>query len=400
MEILSPRHACRGCNSMFCDTQEPEVVQVEQGVVGQPSSGSIINSEDFRSIRRWGANGNDRLPGVVLLARERLLERLRGVHVSENRCKVQKAKAADLHLHHKDDFSYSSFIESSNNLPEESVSQSWQSVMPMSSMTKMLPHGLSQHALNHLSVMVFKNVEDDETSSASRECSICLEGFENGDELINLPCMHRFHSCCLLPWVECFFYGFLMDQSATVTGVLLEINEETLIMMRITPLLDEDSRSRPMDLESTQNNALAKLSLLKQGDYDTWRLRIESYIQLQDYALWEIIEDDNSFKPVARTTTNPDGTSTSTIPGTVTAEEKIQKKNDLKARSILMMTLPSEHLLTFNQYKDAKTLFESIEARFGGNEATKKTQKTLLKQMYENFSASSSESLDSIFTRL
>ncbi|GKA10241.1 hypothetical protein Tco_0689674 [Tanacetum coccineum] len=155
-----------------------------------------------------------------------------------------------------------------------------------------------------------------------------------------------------------------------------------------------------MDLESAQNNALAKLPLLKQGDYDTWRLRIESYIQLQDYALWEIIEDGNSFKPVARTTTNADGTSTSTIPGAVTAEEKIQKKNDLKARSILMMTLPSEHLLTFNQYKDAKTLFEAIEARFGGNEATKKTQKTLLKQMYENFNASSSESLDSIFTRL
>ncbi|GJV04410.1 hypothetical protein Tco_1337979 [Tanacetum coccineum] len=52
-----------------------------------------------------------------------------------------------------------------------------------------------------------------------------------------------------------------------------------------------------MDLESAQNNALAKLPLLKQGDYDTWRLRIESYIQLQDYALWEIIEDGNSFKP-------------------------------------------------------------------------------------------------------
>ncbi|GJX50734.1 hypothetical protein Tco_0277579 [Tanacetum coccineum] len=155
-----------------------------------------------------------------------------------------------------------------------------------------------------------------------------------------------------------------------------------------------------MDLESTQNNSLAKLPLLKQGEYDTWRLRIESYIQLQDYALWEIIEEGNSFKPVARTTTNEDGTSTTTIPGAVTAEQKILKKNDLKARSILMMTLPSEHLLTFNKHKDAKSLFEAIEARFGGNEATKKTQKILLKQMYETFSASNSESLDSIFNRL
>ncbi|GJU21065.1 hypothetical protein Tco_1154407 [Tanacetum coccineum] len=62
--------------------------------------------------------------------------------------------------------------------------------------------------------------------------------------------------------------------------------------------------------------------------------------------------------------------------------------------------IPNEHLMTFNQYKDSKTLFAAIQTRFGGNEATKKTQKTLLKQMYENFSAPSTESLDSIFNRL
>ncbi|GKC65540.1 hypothetical protein Tco_1098138 [Tanacetum coccineum] len=133
-----------------------------------------------------------------------------------------------------------------------------------------------------------------------------------------------------------------------------------------------------MNLE--QNNYLAKLPLLKQGEYDTWRLRIESYIQLQDYSLWEIIEEGNSFKLVAQTTREADGTSTTTIPGAVTIEENILKKNDLKARSILMMTLPSEHLLTFNKHKDANSLFEAIEARFGGNEAIKKTQKTLLKR--------------------
>nr|GFA06637.1 hypothetical protein [Tanacetum cinerariifolium] len=52
------------------------------------------------------------------------------------------------------------------------------------------------------------------------------------------------------------------------------------------------------------------------------------------------------------------------------------------------------------QYKDAKTLFEAIQARFGGNDATKKTQKSLLKQMSENFSAPSTESIDSIFNML
>ncbi|GJS49146.1 hypothetical protein Tco_0599267 [Tanacetum coccineum] len=83
----------------------------------------------------------------------------------------------------------------------------------------------------------------------------------------------------------------------------------------------------------------------------------------------------------------------------VTTKEKINKKNDVKARSLLMMALPNEHQLTFSQYPDAKSMFAAIETRFGGNAATKKTQKTLLKQQYENFSATSAESLESIFKR-
>nr|GEV01219.1 putative ribonuclease H-like domain-containing protein [Tanacetum cinerariifolium] len=47
-----------------------------------------------------------------------------------------------------------------------------------------------------------------------------------------------------------------------------------------------------------------------------------------------------------------------------------------------------------------RLLFEAIQARFSGNDAIKKTQNTLLKQMYENFNAPSTESLDSIFNRL
>ncbi|GKB71150.1 putative ribonuclease H-like domain-containing protein [Tanacetum coccineum] len=84
----------------------------------------------------------------------------------------------------------------------------------------------------------------------------------------------------------------------------------------------------------------------------------------------------------------------------ITAEEKTNKKNDVKARSLLLMALPNEHQLTFRQYPDAKSMFAVIETRFGGNAATKKTQKTLLKQRYKKFSASSVESLDSIFNRL
>nr|GEX55742.1 ribonuclease H-like domain-containing protein [Tanacetum cinerariifolium] len=64
------------------------------------------------------------------------------------------------------------------------------------------------------------------------------------------------------------------------------------------------------------------------------------------------------------------------------------------------MALPDKHQLKFNSHKDAKSLMEAIEKRFGGNTETKKVQKTLLKQQFENFSGSTSESLDQIHDRL
>ncbi|GKB81677.1 hypothetical protein Tco_0948572 [Tanacetum coccineum] len=154
-----------------------------------------------------------------------------------------------------------------------------------------------------------------------------------------------------------------------------------------------------IEFEYTNSNTTAKLSILKLGEYEMWVIRIKQYFQIQDYALWEVIENGNSWVSVPQTA-QENGTSVTKMSIPVTAKEKTNKKNDVKARSLLLMALPNEHQLTFSQYPDAKTMFAAIETRFGGNEATKKTQKTLLKQQYENFSASSTESLDSIFNRL
>ncbi|GKD40623.1 hypothetical protein Tco_1260830 [Tanacetum coccineum] len=91
-----------------------------------------------------------------------------------------------------------------------------------------------------------------------------------------------------------------------------------------------------MDLETAQTNTITKLPILKQGEYEMWKLRIEQYFQVQDYALWDVIENGNSFKPAATTTTNADDSSTTLIPGLVTTDEKTQKKNDVKERSNLL----------------------------------------------------------------
>ncbi|GJZ09274.1 hypothetical protein Tco_0543557 [Tanacetum coccineum] len=83
-----------------------------------------------------------------------------------------------------------------------------------------------------------------------------------------------------------------------------------------------------------------------------------------------------------------------------TAEEKAQRRLELKARSTLLMGIPNEHQLKFNSIKYAKSLLQAIEKRFGGNAATQKTQRNLLRQQYENFTATSLEVLDQTFDRL
>ncbi|GKB72566.1 hypothetical protein Tco_0933978 [Tanacetum coccineum] len=81
-------------------------------------------------------------------------------------------------------------------------------------------------------------------------------------------------------------------------------------------------------------------------------------------------------------------------------EDKAQRRLEVKARSTLMIGISNEHQLKFNSIKDAKQLLEAIEKIFGRNEATKKTQRNLLKQQYENFTAPSLDMLNQTFDRL
>nr|GFA27690.1 ribonuclease H-like domain-containing protein [Tanacetum cinerariifolium] len=84
---------------------------------------------------------------------------------------------------------------------------------------------------------------------------------------------------------------------------------------------------------------------------------IEQYFQVQDYAIWDVIESVNSFVLVTQTTSAEDGAITTTISSLVTAEEKIIKENNVKAKSMILMALLNEHLMTFSQYKDANKVW-------------------------------------------
>ncbi|GJZ52875.1 ribonuclease H-like domain-containing protein [Tanacetum coccineum] len=93
-----------------------------------------------------------------------------------------------------------------------------------------------------------------------------------------------------------------------------------------------------MDTQSTQT---IKLPILQPGEYDLWKMRMEQYLQCIDYTLWEIIENGNA--PI--------------VTKTVDGKE------------------------TFNSYKDAKTLIQAIENRFGVIEQTYERLQKLISQL-------------------
>ncbi|GJS60872.1 hypothetical protein Tco_0655656 [Tanacetum coccineum] len=84
-----------------------------------------------------------------------------------------------------------------------------------------------------------------------------------------------------------------------------------------------------------------------------------------DYALWEVIENGATLPKIAVVE------GVEKVMPITSAEDKAQRRLEVKAGSTLMMGIPNEYQLMFNSIKDDKLLLEAIEKRFGGNAATK-----------------------------
>ncbi|GKB15825.1 ribonuclease H-like domain-containing protein [Tanacetum coccineum] len=98
-----------------------------------------------------------------------------------------------------------------------------------------------------------------------------------------------------------------------------------------------------------------------------------------------------------QTTKDKNGVETKVPPKTAQAILVSQKER--KAKSILLLAIPDEYQLRFHTIKDAKSLWAAIKSRFGGNVESKKMQKNVLKQQFENFSVSDTEGLDKAYDR-
>ncbi|KAL5788126.1 hypothetical protein ACOSP7_005075 [Xanthoceras sorbifolium] len=194
-------------------TERPSA-RFDQGT-SQFVSSNPITTEVSGSTSRPSLNGNERLPGAVLLARARLLERLRGVSLSANRRSGHMSSGGyqgdsifgdELRLVDAGDWGAETYTGSSTGGSPftESTSQI-ETLRIMQEAKRKKPPGLTKEALDCLHLEVFRNYEiglEAELPKAALDCSICLDSFVDGDELIRLPCQHRFHSACLDPWVR------------------------------------------------------------------------------------------------------------------------------------------------------------------------------------------------------
>nr|GEZ59159.1 hypothetical protein [Tanacetum cinerariifolium] len=156
-----------------------------------------------------------------------------------------------------------------------------------------------------------------------------------------------------------------------------------------------------------QYPTIAKILVLDTGKFKQWQFRIQQYLQHEHYALWEVIEFKDSYVVPASSSSTTTTDTTSDESGkksgrtvTLTAEDMQKKKNDVKTRTTLLLSLFDEHQLRFSKYKTARELWAATLKTFGGNEATKKTKKNLLKQQYGNFKAEGSKTLEQTFNRL
>ncbi|GKA36563.1 ribonuclease H-like domain-containing protein [Tanacetum coccineum] len=147
-------------------------------------------------------------------------------------------------------------------------------------------------------------------------------------------------------------------------------------------------------VESPQMVSTVKLPILKKGEYTLWSMRMEQYLTNTDYSLWQVILNGDG--PI-QVTTDEKGVETEVPPKT--AQALLARQRERKAKSIMLLAIPDEYQLRFHAIKDAKTLWAAIKSRFGGNVESKKMQKNVLKQQFENFSVSDTEGLDKAYDR-
>ncbi|GJT71472.1 hypothetical protein Tco_1030758 [Tanacetum coccineum] len=116
--------------------------------------------------------------------------------------------------------------------------------------------------------------------------------------------------------------------------------------------------------------------MLKPGEFELWRMRIEQYIQMIFYASWEVIENGATLPK----TVVVEGVE-KVMPIT-SAEDKAQRRLEVKARNTLMMGIPNEHYSeildqTFDRLQKLVSQLELLDEKLSQEDVNQRLLRSL-----------------------
>ncbi|KAJ9566535.1 hypothetical protein OSB04_002501 [Centaurea solstitialis] len=117
-------------------------------------------------------------------------------------------------------------------------------------------------------------------------------------------------------------------------------------------------------MDTQETVLVSKVPMLKPNEFDMWKIRIRQYMLLTDYAMWEVVENGPGSDEAG-----PEG---APRPPPRSDADRKRRQTEMKALSTLL---------------------------FSGTKSTKRNQKAILKQQYENFTSLKNESMTQTFDR-
>nr|GEU35131.1 xylulose kinase-1 [Tanacetum cinerariifolium] len=192
-------------------------------------------------------------------------------------------------------------------------------------------------------------------------------------------------------------------QQATFTSFSPEQTSEPVTNSQPNPETSNNFQNQQFQQyhTATLSSNNAKFPYLKKDEYETWALKIEYWIMNTDHNLWKIIQNGNNKKKLGRDSKGGiiilplvsfeehvangnnkkslgrDSKGGIIILPPVSFEEHVAVQREIKARTLLLQSLPKDHMADFHPLDDAREIWLAVKARFGGNEESKKMRKTM-----------------------
>nr|GFA79142.1 hypothetical protein [Tanacetum cinerariifolium] len=102
--------------------------------------------------------------------------------------------------------------------------------------------------------------------------------------------------------------------------------------------------------------------------FEQWKFITQQCLQHEHYVLWEVIKFDDSYKAPSKETAKEKGLTGEVSSSTkkkgrtvaITAKDMQKRKNDVKARTTILLALPDEHQLRLSKYDSTKELLQAI----------------------------------------